>query len=204
MKEILSLSGSASAVRGVEAAAEVIEEIVIMTGGPQETQGPRPLDAGAHPVEPNITGDLRRGVNLIRMFPEAEIRDAKMIDGTGQLLSGCLSPAHHQDPERLQGIKDVVMTNDPDHDDAVTLPVDPQHLFVVCLAGMEGEGIEDVVIERDPLSFQNLLAHVPLEEIGEDVLLLSHLIAVPPHPPELQLYGGGAHLLLYRGHALVR
>lgn len=202
MKEILSLSGSASAVRGVEAAAEVTEEIVIMTGDPQETQGPRPLDAGAHPVEPNITGDPRRGVNLIRMFPEAEIRDAKMIDGTGQLLSGCLSPAHHQDPERLQGIKDVVMTNDPDHDDAVTLPVDPQHQCVVCLAGMEGEEIEDVVIERDPLSCQNLLAHVPLEEIGEDVLLLFHLIAVPRRP-DPRTFGGDVHLLLYRDHALV-
>lgn len=101
MKEILTLSGSGSAVRGVEAVAEVIGEIVITIGDPQETQGPRPLDAEAHPVELIITADPRRDVNLIHMFPEAEIRDAKMIDGTGQLLFEYLSPAHHRDPERL-------------------------------------------------------------------------------------------------------
>lgn len=204
MKEILSLSGSGSAARGVEAVAEVTGEIVIMIGDPQETQGPRPLGDGAHHLEPIITADPRRDVNLIHMFPEVVILDAKMTDDTDQILSECLSPAHHQDPEHLWGFTGVVMADGPGHDDAVTLPVDHQHLCVVCRAGMEGEGIEDVVIERDPLSFQNLLAHVPLEEIGEDVLLLSHLIAIPPHIPELQIYGAGAHLLLYRGHALVR
>lgn len=101
VKEILSLSGSGSAARGVEAVVEVTGEIVIMIGDPQETQGPPPLGDGAHPVEPIITADPRRGVNLIHMFPEAVILDAKMIDDTGQILSEFLSPAHHQGPERL-------------------------------------------------------------------------------------------------------
>lgn len=184
--------------------AEVTGEIVIMKGELKGTQGPRPLGDGAHPVEPIITADPRRGVSLIHMFPEAVILDAKMIEDTGQVPSECLSPAHHQDPERLWGFTGVVMADDPGQDDAVTLPVDPQHLCVVWLAGIGGKGIEDVVIERDPLSFQNLLAHVRLEEIGEGVLLLSHLIAVPLHLPELQIYGAGVHPLLYRGHALVR
>lgn len=94
------------------------------------------------------------------------------------------------------------MTNAPDQD-AATLPADPQHQCAVGLVGIESEGIEDVVIERDPMICQKPLAHIPLEEIGEDVLLPFHLVAVP-HRMCQQTYGGGAQSNSDPGHVLVR
>lgn len=198
---ILTIFGSESAARGAEDAAEGIEETTITTDAIPGNLGLHHLDAVARLADTTIAL-LRQDARLILIFQAAEIRAGwKTEDVLHQPCEGPC-PVQRHDRGRPPDITGVEMTTAKDHLDVATPPADLQHQSAEALVGMEGDGIEDVVIERDPLNRQKLLAHVPLEEIGEDALLPFHLVA-PPHRQGRETTGKGAPYHHYQGHVLV-
>lgn len=192
--------GNESVMKEVEAVAEGIEETMIMIDARRETQGLLHLDTVAHLVDPNT--EVHLGVKSTLIFLVGVKRDVQRADDFVRLLFEDPSPAPYQGLGLLRGGKDAVMTNALGHGDIDTLQVALQHQYVEDLVGIGGEDIEDVVIERDPLNRQKPLAHVPLEEIGDDVLLPFHLVA-PPHHPDQETFDEGIHHFLFQGHVLV-
>lgn len=97
----------------------------------------------------------------------------------GHLHFGDHILAQYPDLGRPQGTNVGEMTMiQEDSNDAVIPQAGPQHPCAEVLVETEGEGIRDVVIiELDPLHLQIPLAHVPLEDIEEGVLPLSHPVA---------------------------
>lgn len=193
--------GSGSAAREAEDVAEESEEIMITTDVLPGNLGLRHLDAVARLADTTIAF-LHQDVRLIPIYQVAEIRAIWTIEGVFHRPSEGRFPVQLHDPGRRRDITGVEMMTGTDHLDVATPPADLRAQCAEALVGMEGDGIEDVVIERDPLNRQKLLAHVPLEEIGEDALLPFHLV-VPPHRPGRETIGEGTLYHLYQGHVLV-
>lgn len=199
-KGMLITFGNGSVMREVEAVAAGTEEAMSTRDGQRETRGLLHLDTVAH-GEPN-TAVLHLGVKLIHISRVDVSCDGQTADDFVPRPFEDPFPAPCHGLEHLLGGKDVVKTNGPGHGDIDTLPADLQHQYAEELVGIEGEDIEDVVIERDPLNRQKPLAHVPLEETGEDVLLPFHLVALPHHLGR-ETFGEGVHHFLFQGHVLV-
>ncbi|MCJ1468250.1 Serine/arginine repetitive matrix protein 1 [Pseudocyphellaria aurata] len=145
---------------------------------------------------------LRQGVMLILIFQAAEIRAVWTIEDVLHRHIKGPCPIQCRDRGPPLDIAGVEMTTATDHLGVATPPADLQRQYAEAPVGMEGDGIEDVVIERDPLNRQKLLAHVPLEEIGEDALPPFHLVA-PLHRPGRETIGEGARYHLYQGDTRV-
>lgn len=180
---------------------EVIEEIMTTTDALPGSLGLHPLGVVARLADSTIAL-LHQDVTLILIFQAAEIRAVWTIEDVLHHPSEGPFPVQRHGLGRPPDITGVEMTNAIDHPDVAIPPADLRHQYAEALVGMEGDGIEDVVIERDPLNRQKLLAHVPLEEIEEDALLPFYLVA-PPHRPGRETIGEGARPLLYQGHVLV-
>ncbi|MCJ1262634.1 Serine/arginine repetitive matrix protein 1 [Lobaria immixta] len=159
--------------------------------------GLHPLGVAARLAD-TIIALLHQDVTLILIFQAAEIRAVWTIEDVLHHPSEGPFPVQRHGLGRPPDITGVEMTTAIDHPDVAIPPADLRHQYAEALVGMEGDGIEDVVIERDPLNRQKLLAHVPLEEIGEDALLPFYLVA-PPHRPGRETIGEGARPLLYQG-----
>lgn len=197
----LTIFGSGSAAREAEDVAEGIEEITITTDVLPENRGLHRLGVVARLADTTIAL-LRQDVMSILIFQAAEIRAVWTIEDVLHRPSKGPCPVQCHDRGPPLDITGVEMTTATDHLGVASPPADLQHQYAEALVGMEGDGIEDVVIERDPLNRQKLLAHVPLEELGEDALLPFHLVA-PPHRPGRETIGEGARYHLYQGHVLV-
>lgn len=199
--EILTVFDSGSAAREAEDVVEGKEEITITIDALAGSLGLHHLGAVPRLADTTIAL-LHQDVKLILTFQAAEIRAVWTIEDVLHHPSEGPFPAQHHDLGHLPGITGVEMTTAIDLLDVAIPPADLQHQYAEALVGMEGDGIEDVVIERDPMNRQKLLAHVPLEDIGEDALLPFHLVA-PLHRPGRETIGEGGRYHLYQGHVLV-